>query len=102
MTGTLESTSSSASSSCYAITTSAALPEASITVEVPQKGVPDVASTSWFRFNLLGSLAPPCIYYAHTSPPYMADMTQETMQSEGNVVLIVVDRCVPEGHYHGT
>jgi len=83
MTVTLESNSSSASSGCSIITTSTALPEPSITVEVPQKGVPDVASTPWFRFNLLGSLALPCGYYTHTSPPYMADMNQETMQSVG-------------------
>jgi len=68
MTVTLESTSSSASSSCYAITTSAALPEASITVEVPQKGVPDVASTPWFRFNLLTSLARWLLHAATTLP----------------------------------
>ncbi|KAI4960757.1 hypothetical protein J4E86_002382 [Alternaria arbusti] len=46
MTVTLDSTSSSASSGCSITTVSTSLPEPSITVEVPQKGVPDVASTS--------------------------------------------------------
>ncbi|KAH6876039.1 hypothetical protein BKA58DRAFT_133526 [Alternaria rosae] len=46
MTVTLEPNSGSASSSSFVIATSTALPEPSITVEVPQKGVPAVASTS--------------------------------------------------------
>ncbi|KAI4683773.1 uncharacterized protein J4E84_006611 [Alternaria hordeiaustralica] len=46
MTVTLDSTSSSASSGCSITTVSTSLPEPSVTVEVPQKGIPDVASTS--------------------------------------------------------
>jgi len=46
MTVTLDPTSSSASSGCSITTVSTSLPEPSVTVEVPQKGVPEVASTS--------------------------------------------------------
>ncbi|KAI4628398.1 hypothetical protein J4E83_002948 [Alternaria metachromatica] len=57
MTVTLESTSSSAPSGCSITTVSTSLPEPSVTVEVPQKGVPDVASTS--AASVTPSGAPP-------------------------------------------